>query len=101
MIKVGGFDFIPIHNFVPSIQKNTFGKITEQNPVGDIKTLGPERYISLATGTKDNQYNNNYQPTAQQYKNKIKTGANNPTNTVTSTNSQQSEGFEGNFGRGY
>lgn len=50
IIKVTGFNFIPIHNFVPKIQKR----------VGiDGDTFGNERYIALAKGTGPNS--NNYQ----------------------------------------
>jgi hypothetical protein len=70
MIKVSGFNFIPIHNFVPSIQKNTFSLTdstlisniasSNANPgqnldvVGDLATFGEERYISLANGNSTN-----------------------------------------------
>ena len=50
IIKVTGFNFIPIHNFVPKIQKRT-------GIDGD--TFGNERYIALAKGTGPNS--NNYQ----------------------------------------
>jgi len=47
IIKVTGFQFIPIHDFVPSVQKNIYDK-------NGIK-YGKERYIALNNG-----YNNNY-----------------------------------------
>ena len=53
MIKVSGFNFIPIHNFVPNVQKNTFGSTNEENGSGvkgDIFTFGDEKYISLSNG---------------------------------------------------
>ena len=78
MIDVSGFNFIPIQNFVPQIQKNVFTTDVEGiTTKGDIKTFGPQRYISLATGTTDNAANNNYQPTDIPSKNRRKTGANN------------------------
>lgn len=43
IIKVSGFSFIPIHNFVPSIQKNTYGK----NDKGPVTEYGKQRYIAL------------------------------------------------------
>ena len=49
IIKVSGFNFIPIHNFVPSVQKNDFNK------GGDLIEFGDERYIALSNG-----YNHNY-----------------------------------------
>jgi len=70
MIKVSGFNFIPIHNFVPNVQKNTFSlddktllsNISASNAglgqnldvVGDLATFGPERYIALSNGNSTN-----------------------------------------------
>lgn len=51
LIKVSGFNFIPIHNFVPRLQQNTFDN-------GILTGFGEERYIALAAGTGKN--NNNY-----------------------------------------
>ena len=48
MIKVTGFEFIPIHDFVPSVQKNTFSKS------GELTKYGKERYIALDNGVKNN-----------------------------------------------
>jgi hypothetical protein len=48
MIKVSGFSFIPIHNFVPNMQKNDF------NGSGELKSFGKERYISLSNTTHQN-----------------------------------------------
>jgi hypothetical protein len=50
MIKVTGFQFIPIHDFVPSVQRNRFGK----NNSGKITKYGNERYIALDNGVKPN-----------------------------------------------
>ena len=60
IINVSGFNFIPIHNFVPNIQKNTFEEINQEGPnaSGDLTTFGPERYISLSNGRTQN-YNVN------------------------------------------
>jgi len=71
MIKVSGFNFIPIHNFVPNVQKNQFSltntellqNISANNAdpgqnldtVGDLVTFGKERYIALSNG-----FNSNY-----------------------------------------
>lgn len=59
IINVSGFNFIPIHNFVPSVQKNIFAEQNQEGPgtLGDLATFGPEKYISLANGNSDN-YNN-------------------------------------------
>ena len=46
IIKVSGFNFIPIHNFVPQVQNNTFGR----NGVN----YGKERYIALSNGGASN-----------------------------------------------
>jgi len=54
MIKVTGFKFIPIHDFVPAVQKNTFGKNNE----GELTKYGDERYIALSNGLTTN-YNLN------------------------------------------
>jgi hypothetical protein len=51
LIKVSGFNFIPIHQFVPRLQQNTFDK------VGTLTSYGEERYISLANGNGA-QFNN-------------------------------------------
>jgi hypothetical protein len=57
-IKVSGFNFTPIHTFVPRKQ------IVNYDPEGDIltdkNTYGKERYIALNQGT-----NNNYGPIAK------------------------------------
>ena len=58
LIKVSGFNFIPIHTFVPRKQQMSY------DPQGDILTdangYGPERYIALANGFGNNE--NNYGP---------------------------------------
>ena len=54
MIKVSGFNFIPIHEFVPSVQKNSF----DSN--GKLIKFGQERYISLKNGVNDNYDDVNY-----------------------------------------
>ena len=54
MIKVSGFKFIPIHEFVPSVQKNSF----DSN--GKLSKFGQERYISLKNGINDNYDGVNY-----------------------------------------
>ena len=51
---------VPIHNFVPNVQKNIFAEINQEgaNASGDLATFGPERYISLSNGRTQN-YNVN------------------------------------------
>ena len=76
MIKVSGFQFIPIQDFVPQVQKNDFDglkdKLTTSNgelatldgttPIskGTLSKFGKQRYISLSRGTRseDNSYDN-------------------------------------------
>ena len=67
MIKVSGFNFTPIHNFVPRKQTNTYGgdgvstgrRDGENNPIyGDqVSIFGPERFIALSTGDNNNYDN--------------------------------------------
>jgi len=74
MIKVTGFTFTPIHNFVPRKQINTYGGTgvntgridNENNPIyGDeVSSFGPERFIALSNGSNEN-YNNTTLPTQQ------------------------------------
>lgn len=61
MIKVTGFGFIPIHNFVPRTQVNTFiDNDTYTGPLkeGKVADFGVERYIALSDGKGPSQ--NNY-----------------------------------------
>ena len=44
MIKVTGFQFTPIHDFVPSVQKNDF------DTNGELISYGDEKYIALSNG---------------------------------------------------
>jgi hypothetical protein len=48
IIKVTGFQFIPIHEFVPGKQKNTYGENSK------IREFGPQRYIALSNSTGNN-----------------------------------------------
>jgi hypothetical protein len=52
MIKVTGFEFIPIHNFVPSVQKNRYTGVN-----GEVDKYGAERYIALSRGEGENTVN--------------------------------------------
>ena len=56
MIKVTGFNFIPIHTFIPSLQENTYNS---SNGFNDENVYGAERYIALSNGFDDQ---NNYGP---------------------------------------
>lgn len=52
LIKVTGFNFIPIHKFVPRLQQNGYNKFFLDED--DSNTYGPEKYIALSAGNKDN-----------------------------------------------
>lgn len=47
IIRVTGFQFIPIHEFVPRLQQN---KYDEKGNLDSTKVLGNERYIALTKG---------------------------------------------------
>jgi hypothetical protein len=55
MIKVTGFNFIPIHQFTPKVQSNSFKN-------GELTSFGKERYIALSNGLSDgfNNYDNEF-----------------------------------------
>ena len=58
MIKVSGFNFIPIHEFVPRLQQNKY-----DGNGGLVSAFGRERYIALSKGIVDEVGkggNNNY-----------------------------------------
>lgn len=50
MIKVSGFSFTPIHNFVPRVQQNNF------DSKGGIEKYGDERFIALENDSLTNNY---------------------------------------------
>ena len=54
MIKVTGFNFIPIHEFTPKVQTNSFSRD------GKLTKFGKERYIALDNGFNDNYDDINY-----------------------------------------
>lgn len=55
IVQVTGFQFIPIHEFVPRVQKNKY-----DGEDGKISAFGKERYLALSTGAKEGGGNNNY-----------------------------------------
>ena len=65
IIKVSGFSFIPIHNFVPSIQKNTYWDFNNEGEFvnGAVEIFGNQRYIALKNSKNEN-YNNTKSKTA-------------------------------------
>jgi len=56
IIRVSGFSFKPIQDFVPSVQRNTFGDGGE-NAVDPLLGFGPQRYIALSNGFNTNYTN--------------------------------------------
>ena len=57
MIRVTGFNFIPIHDFVPRRQLNSYAN--SKNGINNtVSAFGRQRYMALSNG-----YNNNYQGT--------------------------------------
>ena len=52
IVKVTGFQFTPIHNFVPKVQQNGYG-----NKSGFVSRYGKEQYVALAAASGNN---NNY-----------------------------------------
>ena len=60
-VNVTGFNFIPLHNFVPRIQQNTyFGAITEGGGGSYISKFGKERFIALQNAGGNNYAENNF-----------------------------------------
>ena len=49
IVRVTNFNFIPIHKFVPQIQRNKYN-----NPGGYLSAFGRERYIALENGDNNN-----------------------------------------------
>jgi hypothetical protein len=60
IIRVTGFNFTPIQNFIPRLQDNSFGS----DATGFAETYGPERFIALANGPNDKNSNYNYPDTS-------------------------------------
>ena len=54
LIKVSGFNFIPIHTFVPRKQQIEQYYIEDGNVLLDPQKYGPERYIALQSGDNTN-----------------------------------------------
>jgi len=63
-INVSSFQFIPIHDFVPSKQglgfANQSADINQRKAGGDVTEYGKQRYIALATGDSTGKVLNNY-----------------------------------------
>ena len=56
IVKVSGFSFTPIHNFVPKVQSNVFDEL------GGIKEYGHEQFMALTNGR-----NNSYEDVEQYF----------------------------------
>jgi hypothetical protein len=54
MVNVTGFTFIPIHDFVPRVQRNSFNGAKVDGGGNFISNYGPERYINLKGGLGSN-----------------------------------------------
>ena len=55
MIKVTGFQFVPIHTFVPKLQQNEY--LMDEGGGGELELFGKEKYISLKhEDGKDNYF---------------------------------------------
>ena len=59
IIRVTGFNFIPIHQFLPQTQNNFYGGNLNSNGVGFAEVYGDQRFISLANGIDKNTSNYN------------------------------------------
>ena len=66
IIKVTGFSFTPIQEFVPKLQKNEYNGIYSNKNGNDlngvISKFGYERYIALSRDTDPNAGTTNYNP---------------------------------------
>ena len=69
IVKVSGFNFKPIHNFVPRVQQNNFAT-GEWNGMSAnfANSFGQERYIGLTNGTNSNYDGNEKTPNYQAVK---------------------------------
>ncbi len=55
IVKVSGFSFTPIHNFVPRIQQNSYAESEYQGASENyIESYGKERYVALNNGRNNN-----------------------------------------------
>ena len=76
MVKVTGFTFRPIHNFIPQLQKNTY---TGQDIGGGtfVSKYGDERFIALANEGGVNNYSGTTSANGNKHINYIPTKVNN------------------------
>ncbi len=52
IVRVDNFNFIPIHNFRPALQENTYGE-ENGDGTGDVTVFGDERFIGLNGDGRD------------------------------------------------
>ena len=53
IINVSGFNFKPIHNFVPRVQQNNFANGSWNGMEANfVNEFGPERYLALSNGSR-------------------------------------------------
>jgi len=67
IIRVTGFSFIPIHQFVPGLQDNQYRGVYANKNGADLNRVisgfGKERFIALSRDTNPNATTTNYNPT--------------------------------------
>ena len=56
IVKVTGFTFNPIHNFIPQVQQNSFNGAKLGSNARFASSYGVERYIALANQGGTNNY---------------------------------------------
>ena len=92
IVKVTGFTFVPIHNFVPKIQSNLYGgnENPTKNTNGPISTYGKERYIGLeAVGNNYDGLNDNINYTPDPSNNSVSNSNTTTTPVVINRSAQQ------------
>ena len=96
IVKVTGFTFVPIHNFVPKIQRNFYGgnEDPKENKVGFVSKYGDERYIGL----KDEEGNNYSRDSDPNYTPQPSNNVQNNEETSTATNNGNTSLAERGFG---
>jgi len=88
IIRVTGFNFTPIHKFIPGIQglefANDNGTTATNNDTGFVKdgTYGAQRFISIANGVSDKYSNYNYYDTAPGEEQPLTITPNTPINSI-------------------
>ena len=95
-VNVTGFNFIPIHNFVPRIQQNEyFGALTEDGNGNYISKFGEERFIALTNAKNNNYTQNNFTRPQPKENNKGNNQQVNKTEEAIGTNTTNSGTYTG------